>query len=329
MKLVVVGATGLVGNEIIKVLEERSFPATEVIPVASPMSCGKQIIYEGSPVDVVSIEAAILAKPELAIFSAGAQISLQYAPEFTRIGTKVIDNSSAWRMNKGVPLIVPEVNGSVLTREDNIISNPNCSTIQLVVVLAPLYRKYGLKRIVVSTYQSVTGSGMKGIIQLRDERKGILGEKTYPYPIDMNVIPHGGDFCNNAYTTEEMKLINETIKIFNDSCIRITATVVRVPVTGGHSESVNVEFLKDFEMSDIREIISNSPGLVLLDDTAADIYPMPLFVRGKDDVFAGRLRRDESQANTLNLWIVADNLRKGAATNAVQIAEYLLEKGLL
>lgn len=329
MKLAVVGATGLVGNEILKVLEERSFPAGEIIPVASAMSCGKQLMYKGRPVEVVSMEAAILSKPQIAIFSAGAWVSLQYAPEFARNGTKVIDNSSAWRMNKDVPLILPEVNGSVLTRENNIISNPNCSTIQMVAVLEPLHRKYGLKRIVVSTYQSVTGSGMRGIIQLRNERKGILGEKIYPYPIDMNVIPQGGDFCSNGYTTEEMKLINETLKIFNDSTIRITATVVRVPLTGGHSESVNVEFLKDFEMSDVREIISNSPGLVLLDDIAADVYPMPLFVRGKDDVFAGRIRRDESQANTLNLWIVADNLRKGAATNAVQIAEYLIEKGLL
>jgi len=329
MKLAVVGSTGLVGNEILRVLEERNFPAGEIIPVASPLSCGKKIIYNGMTIEVVNIEAAIQAKPGIAIFSAGASVSLRYAPEFVRYGTKVIDNSSAWRMEKNVPLVIPEVNGKVLTMNNSLIANPNCSTIQLAIVLAPLHLKYGIKRIVVSTYQSVTGSGMRGVNQLTNERNGVPGEKIYPHPIDMNVIPQGGEFCSNGYTTEEMKLINETKKILDDYNLQITATVVRVPLTGGHSESVNVELCHEFEMTDIMELIRNSPGLVLQDDINKNMYPMPLFVRGKDDVFTGRIRRDDSQANTLNLWIVADNLRKGAATNAVQIAELLAEKGFV
>lgn len=325
MKVAVVGATGLVGAEILKVLEERGFPLDELIPVASELSCGKFINFRGKPVAVVNIKDGITAGPDIAIFSAGAQVSLQYAPEFVKAGTTVIDNSSAWRMEKEIPLVVPEVNGNILRKDHKIIANPNCSTIQMVLALAPLYQNYGIKRIVVSTYQSVTGSGMKGVRQLKHEREGNFDEKFYPYPIDMNIIPQGGDFCGNGYTVEEMKLINETKKIFDDYDMQVTATVVRVPVTGGHSESVNVELKKDFDLEEVKKCIADYPGILLQDDVFKGQYPMPLYAKGKDEVFVGRLRRDESLPNTLNMWIVADNLRKGAATNAVQIAELVIK----
>lgn len=329
MKIAVVGATGLVGNEILKVLEERNFPMDELLPVASEMSCGKFVAFRGKQIGVVNVMQGIDSQPDIAIFSAGSQVSLKYAPEFAKQGTFVIDNSSAWRMEKNVPLVVPEVNGHLLKKEQKIISNPNCSTIQLVVALAPLYRIYGIKRIVVSTYQSVTGSGMKGVRQLKNEREGKECEKCYPYPIDLNVIPQGGDFCGNGYTTEEMKLINETRKILNDDDLQVTCTVVRVPVTGGHSESVNVELNKEFDLDEVKKSIGEFPGIILQDDISKNLYPMPLYARGRDEVFVGRIRRDDSQPNSLNLWIVSDNLRKGAATNAVQIAEMLLNRHLI
>lgn len=329
MKIAVVGATGLVGNEMLRVLEERKFPMDELVAVASEMSCGKFVNFRGKQVSVVNILEGISARPDIALFSAGSQVSLKYAREFAAHGTFVIDNSSAWRMEKDVPLVVPDVNGYILNEEQKIIANPNCSTIQLVVALAPLYKKYGIKRIVVSTYQSVTGSGMKGVRQLNSEREGKECDKFYHYPIDMNIIPQGGDFCGNAYTTEEMKLINETRKILGDENLQVTATVVRVPVTGGHSESVNVELFHEFDIEDVKRTMAEFPGIVLQDDITQNLYPMPLFARGKDEVFAGRIRRDDSQPNTLNMWIVSDNLRKGAATNAVQIAESLLIKNFV
>lgn len=329
MKVAVVGATGLVGTVMLKVLEERNFPLTELIPVASERSVGKQISYAGKQYTVIGMQDAVDARPDIAIFSAGGSMSKQWAPKFAEAGTTVVDNSSAWRMDDNVPLVVPEINADVLTRNDKIIANPNCSTIQMVVALNPLHMKYGIKRLVVSTYQSVTGTGVKGVTQLTDERAGVEGEKAYPHQIDLNCLPHGGDFDETGYTTEEIKLVNETRKIMRAPGIGVTATVVRVPVMGGHSESVNVEFDKDFDLEDVKALLSSSPGITLQDDPASFSYPMPLYSEGKDDVFVGRLRRDLSHPNSLNMWVVSDNLRKGAATNAVQIAEYLVENKLL
>jgi aspartate-semialdehyde dehydrogenase len=329
MKIAVVGATGLVGTEMLKVLEERNFQVTELIPVASERSVGKKINYKGKEYIVHSMQQAIDAKPAIAIFSAGGGTSLEWAPKFAEVGTTVIDNSSAWRMDPTKKLVVPEVNAQVLTKEDKIIANPNCSTIQMVVVLDPLHKKYIIKRVVVSTYQSVTGTGVKAVEQLMNERRGIKGEMAYKYPIDMNVIPQIDVFLDNGYTKEEMKMVNETKKILGDDSIRLTSTTVRIPVVGGHSESVNIEFEKEYTLTDIRNILSACKGIVIKDDPTQQVYPMPIDSHGKDEVFVGRIRRDESQPNTVNMWIVADNLRKGAATNAVQIAEYLVEKGLV
>jgi aspartate-semialdehyde dehydrogenase len=329
MKVAVVGATGLVGSEMLKVLAERSFPVTELIPVASEKSVGKEVLYLGQGYPVVSISDAISRKPDLALFSAGGSTSLQYAPAFAALGTTVIDNSSAWRMDPTKKLVVPEINASVLTKEDRIIANPNCSTIQMVMVLAPLHVRYRIKRVVVSTYQSVTGTGIKAVNQLMNERKGIEGEMAYRYPIDLNLIPQVDVFLENGYTKEEMKMVNETRKILDDPSIRVTATTVRVPVIGGHSESVNVEFENDFDLEEVRKIMASSTGIILKDDPVNASYPMPIDSHQKDEVFVGRIRRDESNPHSLNLWIVADNLRKGAATNAVQIAEQLIRRKLL
>ena len=326
MKVAVVGATGLVGTKMLDVLAERNFPVTELIPVASEKSIGKKISFKGVEYSVVGMQAAIDAKPDIALFSAGGNTSLEWAPKFAAAGITVIDNSSAWRMDPEKKLIVPEVNANELTAADKIIANPNCSTIQLVVVLKPLHDKYKIKRVVVSTYQSVTGTGIKAVAQLMNERKGIEGEMAYKYPIDMNAIPHIDVFLDNGYTKEEMKMTNETKKIMGDDSILLTATCVRIPTIGGHSESVNIEFENEFDVEDVKNLLSNSPGLKLKDDVANFIYPMPLTAHDKDDTFVGRIRRDETQANTMNCWIVSDNLRKGAATNAVQIAEYLVEK---
>lgn len=329
MKVAVVGATGLVGTVMLKVLEERNFPLTELLPVASAKSAGKTIRFKGKDVKVLTIEEAIAAKPDIALFSAGGDTSLIEAPRFAALGTVVIDNSSAWRMDPDKKLVVPEVNAHILTKQDKIIANPNCSTIQMVVVLEPLHKKYGIKRVVVSTYQSVTGTGVKAVEQLMNERKGITGEMAYPHTIDLNVIPHIDVFQENGYTKEEMKMIVETKKIMGDDSIQVTATTVRIPVMGGHSESVNIEFEKDFEVEEVRQLLAQTAGLIVVDDPANLKYPMPKDAHEKDEVFVGRIRRDESQAKTLNLWIVADNLRKGAATNAVQIAEYLVANGLV
>jgi len=330
MKIAVVGATGLVGTKMLQVLEERNFPVTELIPVASAKSVGKEVIFKGKPYKVVSVEDAIKQKPDLALFSAGGSTSLAQAPLFAAAGTTVVDNSSAWRMDPTKKLVVPEVNADVLTAEDKIIANPNCSTIQMVVALKPLHDKYKIKRIVVSTYQSVTGTGVKAVDQLFNERKGITdGPMAYSYPIDLNVIPHIDVFTENGYTKEEMKMIKETQKIMGDDSIKVTATTVRIPVIGGHSESVNVEFENEFDMAELRAILEKAPGVIVTDDVANLKYPMPLDAHEKDEVFVGRLRRDESQPKTLNAWIVSDNLRKGAATNAVQIAEYLVAKHLI
>jgi aspartate-semialdehyde dehydrogenase len=328
MKLAVVGATGLVGREILKVLEERTIFPEEFYPVASLKSIGTGISFSGRNFKVVSHEHVLDKKPEIAIFSAGATASKEWAPRYAAAGITVIDNSSAWRMDRDVPLIVPEINAGILEKHHKIISNPNCSTIQLVLVLAPLHQKYRIRRIVVSTYQSVTGTGLRAVRQLENERKGIRGEMAYPHPIDMNLFPHGGTFLPNGYTSEEMKLVDETRKILNDSSIRITATIVRVPVVGGHSESVNIEFESDFLPADIISLLQDTSGIIIQDLPGENLYPMPLSARGKDEVFVGRIRRDESQPNSLNLWVVADNLRKGAATNAVQIASYLWDKVL-
>ncbi len=326
MKVAVIGATGLVGSVMIKILEERNFPVTELIPVASENSLGKDVLYNDKKIAVTTIENAIAKKPDIALFSAGSEISLQRAPEFANKGTFVIDNSSAWRMDKNKKLIVPEINANILTKKDLIIANPNCSTIQLVMILNPLHKKFKIKRIVVSTYQSVTGSGIKGVDQLGFESADLpVAEPAYPHQINMNIIPHCDTFTANSYTKEEMKLVNETKKILNDNNIKVTATAARVPVEGGHSESVNIEFEDEFNIEDIFEILQSSEGVKVLDDPEKNIYPMPLFAQGKDDVFVGRIRRDFSLPNGLNLWIVADNLRKGAATNAVQIAEYLIK----
>ncbi len=329
MRVAVVGATGLVGSKMLQVLEERNFPVSELIPVASAKSVGKKISFKGKEYELVSAADAVAAKPQLAIFSAGSAPSKEWAPKFAAGGTFVIDNSSCWRMEPNIPLVVPEVNADVLTKKDKIIANPNCSTIQMVVALNPLHQKYKIKRIVVSTYQSVTGTGKKAVDQLMNERKGVKGEMAYAYPIDMNAIPHINDFLDNGYTKEEMKMVDETRKIMRDNTIGVTATTVRIPVMGGHSEAVNVEFEKDFDLEEVKRLLSGAPGVVLTDDVKNLKYPMPLHSHDKDEVFVGRLRRDESQPNTLNLWVVSDNLRKGAATNAIQIAEYLVEKGLL
>src|ERR1700749_394313 len=329
MKVAVVGATGLVGTKMLQILEERNFPVTELIPVASEKSIGKEVTFKGKKYKIVSATDAIAARPDVAIFSAGGSTSLEWAPKFAAAGITVIDNSSAWRMDPGKKLVVPELNADALTKEDKIIANRNCSTIQMIVALNPLHKKYKLKRIVVSTYQSVTGTGVKAVTQLMNERKGIQGEMAYKYPIDMNAIPQIDVFLDNGYTKEEMKMVNETKKIMRDEQIRVTATTVRIPVIGGHSESVNIEFENEFDLAEVRSILEKAPGVLVVDDVANLKYPMPLDAHEKDEVFVGRLRRDESQPKTLNCWIVSDNLRKGAATNAVQIAEYLVAKHLI
>ena len=330
MKVAVVGATGLVGTVMLKVLEERNFPLTELIPVASDKSVGKLITFKGKQFPIVSMDTAIAMCPNIALFSAGGGTSLQHAPRFAAVGTTVIDNSSAWRMDPNIALVVPEVNANVLTAENKIIANPNCSTIQMVVALKPLHDKYRIKRVVVSTYQSVTGTGVKAVEQMMNERKGIHdGEMAYPYQIDLNVIPQIDVFTENGYTKEEMKMIIETRKIMGDDSIRLTATTVRIPVMGGHSESVNIEFENDFDLTEVTALLANTEGIIVVDDIANLKYPMPKDAHQKDEVFVGRIRRDESMPNTLNMWIVADNLRKGAATNAVQIAEYLVKKELV
>ena len=329
MKVAVVGATGLVGTVILKVLEERNFPVSELIPVASEKSVGKELEFKGKKYKVHSMQQAIDAKPAIALFSAGGSTSLEWAPKFAGIGTTVIDNSSAWRMDPNKKLIVPEINAGELTKNDKVIANPNCSTIQMVVALNPLHKKYKIKRVVVSTYQSVTGTGVKAVAQLNNERSGVTGEMAYKYPIDLNVIPQIDAFLDNGYTKEEMKMVNETKKIMGDNTIAVTATTVRIPVMGGHSESVNVEFENEFDLKEVYSILKNTEGLILQDDPSQQIYPMPMNAHNRDEVFVGRLRRDESQPKTLNMWIVADNLRKGAATNAVQIGEYLAKNKLI
>jgi len=335
MKVAVVGATGLVGTKMLQVLAERNFPVSEIVPVATEKSVGKEVVFKGKKYKVVGMRDGIAAKPQVAIFSAGGGTSLEWAPKFAEAGITVVDNSSAWRMDPTKKLVVPEINANVLNKKDKIIANPNCSTIQMVVALNPLHKKYKIKRIVVSTYQSVTGTGKKAVDQLRAERekevKGANGEYTmaYKYPIDLNVIPQIDVFLENGYTKEEMKMVNETRKIMGDDSIRVTATTVRIPVMGGHSESVNVEFENEFDMGEVKKLLCKAPGVVLVDDPEAQKYPMPMDAHEKDEVFVGRLRRDETQPKTLNMWIVSDNLRKGAATNAVQIAEYLLANSLL
>lgn len=329
MNLAVVGATGLVGREILKVLPELGLIPGRLIPVASTASLGKKILFNGMKCTVVSHEDAIARRPGVAIFSAGGATSREWAPRYAAAGITVIDNSSAWRMEPDIPLVVPEINASVLTREHRIIANPNCSTIQLVLALAPLHARYKIRRVVAATYQSVSGTGARAVRQLENERKGIVGERAYPHPIDLNLFPHGGDFLDNGYTTEEMKLLNETRKILGDPSIAVTSTIVRVPVTGGHSEAVNVEFEQEFDLPEVVSLLKAMPGIVVQDDPRNNVYPMPLTAAGRNEVFVGRIRRDESQPRSLNLFIVADNLRKGAATNAVQIAGYLVENGLL
>jgi aspartate-semialdehyde dehydrogenase len=326
MKVAVVGATGLVGSIMAKVLEERKFPVSEFLPVASPKSEGNDILFKGRLYKVLSAEECCERKPDIALFSAGSRVSMEWAPKFARVGSIVIDNSSAWRMHEKVPLVVPEINAHIIKARDRIISNPNCATIQLLMAIAPLHRRYKITRMVVSTYQSVTGTGVKAVQQLMNERAGIQGETAYPHQIDLNVIPHAGTFLHSGYTTEEMKLVDETKKILNDYSVQITATVVRVPVFGGHSESVNIEFAKEYDFEDVRLMLSELPGVVYKDDILNAVYPMPLYSEGKDDVFVGRLRRDDTRPSALNMWVVADNLRKGAATNAVQIAEYVIRE---
>ena len=326
MKVAVVGATGVVGRKMMEVLAERNFPVTELLPVASERSWGRKVQFQRREWTVISADEAIARRPVLALFSAGGGTSAQLAPRFAEAGCYVVDNSSFWRMDPSVPLVVPEINADVITPEDRIIANPNCSTIQMVLPLSPLHRAYGIKRIVVSTYQSVTGAGQKGIEQLEAERAGGSGNK-FPHPIDMNILPHIDSFLPDGYTKEEMKMVNETRKILRDETIAVSATTVRVPVEGGHSESVNIEFRRPFELSDVRRLVAETPGVVVQDDPANNLYPMPLYAWGKDEVFVGRIRRDTSVENGLNLWCVADNIRKGAATNAVQIAEFLLSKG--
>lgn len=329
MKVAVVGATGMVGEVMLKVLAERNFPITELLLVASERSVGKKLTYKNKEYTVIGLADAVAAKPQIAIFSAGGDTSLEWAPKFAEVGTTVVDNSSAWRMDPTKKLVVPEINAHELTKDDKIIANPNCSTIQMVLALSQLHKKYKMKRIVVSTYQSVSGTGVKAVKQLENEMAGIEGDMAYPYPINRNVLPHCDTFLENGYTKEEMKLAREPQKIFNDKTFSVTATAVRVPTAGGHSESVNVQFENDFDLAEVRQIISDTPGVVLQDNTATNSYPMPILAHDKDEVFVGRLRRDESQPNTLNMWIVADNLRKGAATNAIQIGEYLIANNLV
>ncbi|HLT32823.1 MAG TPA: aspartate-semialdehyde dehydrogenase [Aquaticitalea sp.] len=329
MKIAIVGATGMVGEVMLKVLEERNFPYSELLLVASEKSIGKTILFKGNVYNVIGLEEAVSQKPDIALFSAGGGTSLEWAPKFAEVGTTVIDNSSAWRMDHSKKLIVPEINASQLTKDDKIIANPNCSTIQMVMVLAPLHKKYNIKRIVVSTYQSISGTGLKAVKQLENELAGIQGEMAYHYPIHRNVIPHCDVFEENGYTKEEMKLVRETQKILDDSTIAVTATAVRIPTSGGHSEAVNVEFENDFDINDVRQILNKTNGIVVQDNIDVNIYPMPIYAEGKDDVFVGRIRRDGSQPNSLNMWIVSDNLRKGAATNTIQIAEYLVAHNLL
>lgn len=329
MKVAVVGATGMVGTVMLKVLAEQNFPVSTLIPVASEKSIGKEITYQGKAYPIVSMQDAIDAKPDIALFSAGGNTSLEWAPKFEAVGTTVIDNSSAWRMDHSKKLIVPEINANELTATDKIIANPNCSTIQMVVALAPLHKKYKIKRIVVSTYQSITGTGIKAVRQLENEYTGEKGEMAYPYPIHRNALPHCDVFEENGYTKEEMKLVRETQKILNDNTIAITATAIRIPVVGGHSESVNIEFENDFDIAEVRKLLHESPGIVVQDNPDVNVYPMPIYAEGKDEVFVGRIRRDGSQPNSLNMWIVADNLRKGAATNTIQIAQYLVDNNLV
>ena len=329
MRVAVVGATGMVGNVMIKVLTERNFPITELIPVASEKSVGKMIPFNGKEFAVVNLATAVSMKPDIALFSAGGETSLEWAPKFANVGTTVVDNSSAWRMDPTKKLVVPEINGDVLTGDDKIIANPNCSTIQLVMVLAPLHTKYKMKRVVISTYQSVSGTGVKAVQQLDNEEAGIVGEMAYPHKIGRNALPHCDVFLENGYTKEEMKLVKEPKKILRDDSFSVTATAVRIPTAGGHSEAVNVQFENDFDLSEVRQLLSETDGVIVQDDVANNVYPMPITAHDKDEVFVGRIRRDESQENTLNLWIVSDNLRKGAATNTIQIAEYLMAHNLV
>jgi len=329
MRVAVVGVTGMVGNVMLEVLAEHNFPVTELIPVASEKSVGKKIVFKGTEYTVIGLQQAVSLKPDVALFSAGASVSKEWAPKFAQVGTTVVDNSSAWRMDPTKKLVIPEINADVLTKDDKIIANPNCSTIQMLVALAPLQRKYGIKRVVVSTYQSITGTGVKAVRQLENEYKGEKGEMAYHYQIHRNAIPHCDVFEKNGYTKEEMKLVRETKKILRDDSIAVTATAVRIPVVGGHSEAVNVELKTDFDINEVRTLLAQSAGIKVQDNTETNTYPMPLYAHGKDDVFVGRIRRDESQPNTLNLWVVADNLRKGAATNTIQIAEYLIKNKLL
>ena len=329
MKVAVVGATGMVGEVMLKVLAERNFPITELLLVASERSVGKKLKYKEEDYTVIGLADAVAAKPDIAIFSAGGDTSLEWAPKFAEVGSTVVDNSSAWRMDPTKKLVVPEINAKELTKEDKIIANPNCSTIQLVMALAPLHQKYIMKRVIVSTYQSVSGTGVKAVQQLENEIAGIQGEMAYPYPISRNALPHCDVFLENGYTKEEMKLAREPQKIFNDRTFSVSATAVRIPTAGGHSESVNVEFVNDFELNEVRQLLNNTPGVTVQDNPDTNTYPMPIYAHDKDEVFVGRIRRDETQRNTMNMWIVADNLRKGAATNAVQIAEYLVENQLI
>jgi aspartate-semialdehyde dehydrogenase len=329
MKIAVVGATGMVGEVMLKVLAERNFPVTELLPVASERSVGKKISYNGKEYEVIGLQEAVNQKPEIAVFSAGGDTSLEWAPKFAEVGTTVIDNSSAWRMDPSKKLVIPEINASEITAEDKIIANPNCSTIQLLMALKPLHDRYKIKRVVVSTYQSITGTGVKAVEQLENEYAGKKGEMAYPYPIHRNALPHCDVFQENGYTKEEMKLTKETKKILGDDSVNVSATAIRIPVVGGHSEAVNVEFYSDFDEEEVRKILSEFPGVTVQDNPDTNTYPMPIYAEGKDDVFVGRIRRDYSQQNTLNMWVVADNLRKGAATNAVQIAEYLIENKLV
>jgi len=329
MKIALVGATGMVGNVMLEVLEERNFPVTELLVVASERSVGKILQYKGEDHTVIGLQDAIDQKPDIALFSAGGGTSLEWAPKFAAAGITVVDNSSAWRMDPDKKLVVPEINAGELSSDDKIIANPNCSTIQMVVALAPLHKKYGIKRLVISTYQSISGTGIKAVKQLENEYQGVKGEMAYPYPIHRNALPHCDVFEENGYTKEEMKLVNETRKILNDDSIAVTATAVRIPVAGGHSESINIEFDKDFEVNEVRQLLHETDGVVVQDNLDTNTYPMPIYAHGKDDVFVGRIRRDESQPNSLNMWVVSDNLRKGAATNTIQIAEYLIQQGLV
>ncbi|MCG7500663.1 aspartate-semialdehyde dehydrogenase [Tenacibaculum sp. Mcav3-52] len=329
MRVAVVGATGMVGNVMLQVLAERNFPVTELIPVASERSVGNQIEFQGTNYTVVGLQTAVAMQPDIALFSAGGDTSLEWAPKFAAVGTTVIDNSSAWRMDPTKKLVVPEINGDVLTSEDKIIANPNCSTIQLVMALAPLHKEYKMKRVVISTYQSVSGTGVKAVRQLDNEEAGVEGEMAYPHPIGRNALPHCDVFLENGYTKEEMKLVKEPKKILRDDSFAVTATAVRIPTAGGHSEAVNVQFENDFELDKVRKLLTQTEGVIVQDDVQNNVYPMPILANNKDEVFVGRIRRDESQPNTLNMWIVADNLRKGAATNTIQIAEYLVANNLV